>query len=46
MQGSEAVIFFFQFCDVAQMALIHKYLTKFDDIQNMKVERIWTTLSY
>jgi hypothetical protein len=35
---------FFQFCDIIQVTIIHKYtyiyIVKFDDIQNMKVQNL------
>jgi len=31
----EAIVFFFQFCDIGPFAIIHKYLDKFGNIQNM-----------
>ncbi len=33
-------VLFFQFCDVAQVVIIHNYLAKCDNIQNMKLKNL------
>jgi hypothetical protein len=39
------IFYFFQFCDVAQVAIIHmNILAKFGNIRNMKVKKILSTL--